>query len=521
MNHLLSAALIAVLLTAAAPASSQPEDEDSPVQATTSQAKPGQPAPASEQAQPAQAAPSLKPAEAPAAKPAEQAAPAPAQEPAKAVEPAPKPAAQEPKAPAPEKAPEAAPAPKKAPTPPPAPPMPSAEQREKAELAFLQSTFQTAAPDILPSLAEQVHAYLWEFHESADADQAQYLDAQINEKQGDLAASAVDLLKLLYEYPQTELKMNAKKRLAEIVDKKLGKRLKPAIMEIAKGPAEGLDRPQRFAALLRALVNLKEPAFYQPLIVEFREFLRRYPNNPAAGEVSYLRGQLHFQNGNYPMAILINEKILAVQKEGPLAAKAQTSIADIYATAMKDYNKAVEAYQLVTKKFAAYPEAGDAYVKMARIFDENLKQPDLALETLDKIVANYPNSDAAYKAYLETARIQKEKNNDFGKAVAALQGASKMFMGEERAAVALKQAAAIAADNLKDDTLQAQSLQEIAANCPQCKAAPAALWDAGQVYEKKLQNPAQALKVYQQLVTAYPTYAGVKDANKRIKALNK
>jgi TolA-binding protein len=515
-------------LTAAAPASAQPEDEDNPVQASAVKAKPAEPAPAAAQGQianPVEPAPAsaqgqiAKPVEAAAPKPPEETAPA-VVEPVKTPEPAKKPAAEPAKALAPEKAPEAAPAPKKAPAAMPAPP-PSAEQREKAELAFLQATFQTAAPDILPSLAEQVDAYLWEFREGADADQAQYLYAQIDEKQGDLAAAAVGLLKLLYEYPQTELKMNAKKRLVEIVDKKLGKKLLPAIMEIAKGPAEGLDRPQRYAALLRALVNLKEPALYQPLILEFREFLRRYPNDPVSGETSYLRGQLHFQNANYPMAILINEKILAVQKEGPLAAKAQTAIADTYATAMKDYNKAVEAYQAVTKKFAAYPEAGDAYVKMARIFDENLKQPDLALETLDKIVAGYPNTDAAYKAYMETARIQKDKNNDFGKAVAALQGAAKMFKGEERAATALKQAAAIAADNLKDDTLQAQSLQEVAANCPQCKAAPGALWEAGQVYEKKLQNPSQALKVYQQLVKAYPTYSGIKDVNKRIKALNK
>ncbi|MEI8190646.1 MAG: tetratricopeptide repeat protein [candidate division NC10 bacterium] len=514
MNRLWTATLISAFFAlAAAPAPAQPEDEDNPVEASTLQAQeaPAKPAPQAEQAPPAAAKPQEQSPAAP-AKPAEQ-APKPAAEPSRLPE--------LPKAAAPENAPEAASAPKSAPVPPPPPPPPSAAQREKAELTFLQNTFQAAAQDLLPALAEQVDAYLWEFRESPDADQAQYLKAQIDDKQGDSVTTAVDLLKLLYEYPQTEYKMNAKKRLFEIVDKKFGKRLKPAVAEIAKGPVEGLDRPQRYAALLRSLVNLKENAFYQPLIVEFREFLRRYPNNLGAGEMSYLLGQLHFQSGNYRMSVLINEKILSANKEGPLAAKAQTAIADTYATAMKDYNKAVEAYQMVTKKFGAYPEAGDAYVKMARIFDENLKQPDLALETLDKIVAGYPGSDAAYKAYTETARIQREKNQDFGKAVAALQGAAKMFKGEERAAAALKQAASIASDDLKDDTLQAQSLKDIASNCPQCKTAPDALWEAGQVYEKKIKSSAEALKAYQELVGAYPTYSRVKDVNKRIKALSK
>ncbi|MBI5243440.1 MAG: tetratricopeptide repeat protein [Elusimicrobia bacterium] len=516
MKHSWLAVMIAVFFAwTAAPAAAQPEDEDNPVEAPAAQEEEA-PAQAAAQAQPEQ--PSA-PAQAPAVQEPEEATERP-EEPAKPAEKPAKPAAAaapEPvkPSPAPEKEPQA-PAPKSAPT-----PLPSAQERAKAELSFLQSTFKTASEDVLPSLVDQIDAYLWEFREIAEADQAQFLKAQISDKQGDMVTAAVDLLKLLYEYPQTEYKMNAKKRLFEIIDKKFGKKMKPVITELAKGPAAGLDRPQRFALLLRSLVNLKEAAFYQPLILEFREFFRRYASDPSAGEMTYLFGRLHFQDGNYKMSVIINEKLLAVHKDGPLAAKAQASVGDIYATAMRDYNKAIEAYQVVTKKFAAYPEAGDAYVKMAKIFDENLKQPDLALETLDKIVLTYPGADASYQAFVETARIQKDKNKDFGKAVAALQNAAKMFKNEERAAAALRQASVIAADDLKDDTLQAQLLKDVPANCPQCRSAADSLWEAGQVYEKRLKAPAEALKAYKQLVSEYPGYARIKDVNKRIAALSK
>jgi TolA-binding protein len=427
---------------------------------------------------------------------------------------------------APKAAPHAAeapkPAPKKALTPPPPPPLPTADERAKAESAFLQSYFsRVTSEEVLPNLAEQVESYLWEFRENAETDQAQYLKAEIDERRGDQVAASLDLLKLFYEYPQTELKMTAKQKLFLLVDKKFGKKIKPQIAEIAKGPQEGLDRPQRFAAFLKAMVSLKEPSFYQPLAAEFREYLRRYPGHEDAGDITYIFGQFHLQNGNYRNAILLYEKILAVYKDGPLAAKAQIGVGDTYAVALKDYNKAVEAYQVVTKKFAGYPEAGDAYVKLATIFDMNLKQPDLALETLDKIISNYEGTDSAYAAYQEMSRIQRERNKDFSRAVAALQSAAKMFAGEERAAAALKQASDVAGDELQDDTLKATLLKDIVANCPSCKIAPAALWDAGQVYEKRLKAPSEAITVYRKLISEYPADPHVRDAQKRITALNK
>lgn len=483
MKHSRSAVILAALFALAAqPAFTQ--DEEEPLEA------PGETVEAVEE--PAQPKPAVKPAAKPEAKPAPKAE----------AKPEPKPAARKPAAP-----------------PPPA--LPSADERAKAQLTFAQNIFKSASEEILPSLAEQAEAYLWEFRDNPEADQAQYLKAEINERRGDQVAAILDFIKLFYEYPQTELKMNAKQKMFLLVDKKLNKKLKPQITDIAKGPQEGLDRPQRFAAFLTAMAGLKEPVFYKPLTDEFREYLRRYPGHADAGEITYQFGQLHLQNGNYQNAILLYQKILAVYKDGPLAAKAQIGVGDTYAAALKDYNRAVEAYQAVTKKFAAYPEAGDAYVKLATIFDMNLKQPDLALETLEKIISNYASTDAAYAAYLEMSRIQKERNKDFSKAVAALEAAAKMFAGEERAAEALQKASVIAGDDLQDDTFKAKLLKDLVANCPQCKMAPAALWDAGQVYERRLKAPAEALPVYKKLVSEYPTDPHVKDAQKRIKDLSK
>ncbi|MFA6030823.1 MAG: tetratricopeptide repeat protein [Elusimicrobiota bacterium] len=449
------------------------------------------------------------------------------------------PAPVEPKAPTPKPAPKAEPAHIQAPRveapkvePKPRAPEPKAEapakaettmavgERAKAELTFLQNAFKTAAGETLTCLPEQVDAYLTLYRELDGADMAQYLKFEVHEKQGDLLAASVDLLKLLYEYPDTKLSFNAKKKLMEIVDKKIRKQ-KPAVTEVSKGPGAGLDRPGRLIALLRALASLKETAIYEPTVAEFNEFFRRYPDHPSVGEMIYLLAQVYAQNGKQETAILLNEKVLAVySKDGPLGAKAETAIADIYAGALRNYDKAVESYQAVTDKFGSFPEAGDAYVKMARILDENLKQPALAVDRLEKIVSLYPNTDAAFAAFREQSRIQRDRNKDFGKAVEALTKLADMFPGD-RAVAALKDAADLAGGSLKDYTLQAKLLERVAADFPQDKSAAQCLWDAAQLYERQLTNPGAAKGVYEKLVADYAKDSLAKKASKRIEALNK
>jgi tetratricopeptide (TPR) repeat protein len=394
----------------------------------------------------------------------------------------------------------------------------SSSEKARAELEFLKSAYKNAAAETLASLPEQVDAYLWLYRELENADQAQYLKFEVHEKQGDLLAAAVDLLKLLYEYPDNKLSFNAKKKLMEIADKKLRKQ-KPAVTEMGKGPEASLDRAGRLIALLRALAGLKENALYAPLSAEFNEFFRRYPENPHVGEMLFLMGQVYAQNGNHETSILLNEKILAVYSpEGPLGAKAQTAIADVYAGALRNYDKAVEAYQSVTDKFAACPESGDAYVKMARILDENLKQPALAVDRLEKIVQLYPKTDAAFQALRDASRIQKDRNKDFGKAVELLVKLADMFPGE-RAVAGLKDASDLAGGYLKDYTMQAKLLERLAADYPQDKNSAQALWDAAQIYERQLTNASAAKGVYEKLAQGYPSWA--KKASKRIEALNK
>ena len=391
-------------------------------------------------------------------------------------------------------------------------------QRFEAELKFYESSFETAAPELLPPLLEQVDAFFQHYREVPGADQALFLRSVIREKQGDLPGAAVDILKLLYEYPQTKLAFNSKRKLLDIADKRL-KKQKAALTEIAKAPVNGLALPARSTMLLRSLVDIPEPLLYAPVAAELREFLVRYPDLPESGEITILLGRHYFRNEAHRPAILIEQKVLALYKDPALLAKAQYQIGDIYATALKDFNKAVEAYQSVAEKYPETPEAASSYVRIAKILDENLNQSALAVEKLEEIVKLYPKTEAAHDAYLETARIQKGKLNAANKAVTALEALADMFPGD-RAVSALKQAAEIS-DGLKDYASEARIYEKLAESTPQDKFAPDALWEAADVYEKKLLDPSAARKALEKLVGAHPSSKLFKKAQKRLQAMNK
>ncbi|MFA5137893.1 MAG: tetratricopeptide repeat protein [Elusimicrobiota bacterium] len=355
----------------------------------------------------------------------------------------------------------------------------SINEQAEAELKFYEYSFGSASTDMLPVLQDQLDAFLQQYRDLDIADQGIYLRSQVKEKQNDLSGAAVDILKMLYEYPQTKLTFNAKRKLLEIADKRLRKH-KTALTEIAKAPVAGMDAPVRFAALLRSLADIQEKELAKPLGAELREFLVRYPGHASAGEIAFLLARHHSQNGEHRAAILIDEKLLALSKDSGLRAKAQTAIGDIYATALKDYNKAVEAYQTVTEKYADSPEAGDAYLKMAGLLAESLNQSTLAVEKLEEFIKLHPEGDAAHDAWRQVIEI---------------------------------------ASSAKDFSKQAQSIETFAEKYPKDEFSADGLLDAADLYEKKLADTAGAKRVLQKVVSAYPGSKQAKSANKRLAKL--
>ncbi|MFH2202982.1 MAG: tetratricopeptide repeat protein [Elusimicrobiota bacterium] len=387
---------------------------------------------------------------------------------------------------------------------------PKAHAREK--LAFLERSFASASKDVLGSLLEQVEEMIRGDRESEVADGAHDLKALIHEKRKEYASSIVGMLKLIYEYPDSKLAFNTKRRLLEMVGKRM-KTHRARLSELARGPEPGLDRPARFAALLRELALVEEKDLYAPLTGEFREFLGRYPAHRLSGEMTHLLAQLHARKGENEIALLIFEETLALFKDPVLLAKTQFALAEHLVGALKRYDKAAEAYQKVIAAYPADELAREAHVKLGELLYRRLKQPALAIEILQKAVTRYPAADAAYAALLLQAEIHADQKS-LAKAVAALEALAAMFPGE-KAVGALKKAADLA-DSGKDYAEQVRLLSKLAADNPKSKEAPEALYEAAQICEKRLADAAKAEELYKRVVDEYASSKLAAKARKRL-----
>jgi tetratricopeptide (TPR) repeat protein len=384
-----------------------------------------------------------------------------------------------------------------------------------ALLDFLSESFSHADKAIYPSLLAQTEDWLNTHRGNDGAENAQALKARILDAQKAYLPALVAWMKLVYEYPEAGDDLGARSRIERLAKKKL-KKQREQVLALAKAP-EGLNRPERLIAMLRGLSEIENRNLYAALVPEFHEFLRRYPTHPAAGEMTLQLATWHDFGREPEAAVLLAQRVTAIYTRPALLAEAQAFMGDVYAGSLKDYDRAMAAYQVVTDKFEQSEEAGSAYVKMARILDKNLKQPNLAIEVLKKIVARYPKTDAAHDALRDESRIFAKKLKDAGRAVESLEAVADMF-GGERAVEALTDAAKVAGGS-KDYARQVQLYERLAKNYPEEAAAPKALWDAGQVYERHLEDVDTAKQLYQQIVSKYPSGRLAKKAGKRIAKL--
>ena len=399
-------------------------------------------------------------------------------------------------------------------------PSPSPSQAREAsaadQLLFLKAEADRAGEDALPALIGDVETFISRRRGAEEGPDAQLLKAQLHERLKDWAAAEVDLLKLIAEHPQSRLALPAQEKALALADKRFS-RSKAVLADLAK-PSDASDRGERVAAFLEKAAGLPE-AFYEPLLAEVQEFARLYPDNARQDRVACALAVMHEKKGNWRAAASTDRRVLAQFPASACRVRAQSSLADIYARDLRDYPKAVEAYQAVADGFPGTPEAQTAYVQIARLLDEEEKHYSLAIEVDEKIVKLYPGTDTALKALQQEARLYRDRLSQPKDAIAALKRIAGKGYPEKAGVEALRKASDIAGSDLKDEAQQAELLKLVAATYPKSPDAAEALYDAGYIYEKDLKDNAQAAAAYKKASTDYPDSRYGKKAASHLAAL--
>lgn len=383
------------------------------------------------------------------------------------------------------------------------------------EWEFLKTYGENKDEDVLEAVLPQLSAWLRTYPDSEFADKALLLKANLNLKLGDYRCAILNLIKLQQEYPDSDSSAAAGQLLSITADKKLNKKEKAILMEIAKAPGVS-GKADRLAFVLGEMSVKFGQDFYEPLTAEFTEFFGRFPAYAGRDWLQLALGMLYSQKKEYVLARLAYEKLILVYPESAHIARAKRLLGDVLAENLKDYLAAIKVYRDITEKYPGTPEAWAAYIQLPRL-TERQKQYALAVEVYENIIKLYPDKPEARDAFKSEARILREEMSKPAEAIAVLNRLADTYK-DEKVVEELYLAAEIARKDVKDLDAEIKMYDRIAADYNASKEAPKALLAAGQAFEKA-KNLDKAKEYYEKIVKNYPEGATAKKAQKYMDAL--
>lgn len=396
----------------------------------------------------------------------------------------------------------------------------SAAALADAEWDFLKTVMQDKKEDVLELALPQLEDWLARNPEHFKAEEAQFLKAGLHFKLGDYKFALVDLLKYFQAYPQGSSLEDAKKLFIEIVVTKADKKLRPALDEAALPPAPASSAADVNVASLLETFSASQAGegYYEPLAVEFRAFLNRFPDYSKNDSLRLALADLHVKKGKYLAARLECEKIIQLYPSSALLARTKMALAALLADNLKDYDRAIEAYRDIAASFPGSDEAWTAYGRLPALAEKQ-KKYELAVEIYEKIIELYPDKPEALNSYRSGARVLREDLKKFPEAVAVLNRLADKYKGESVKCIdALLLAAEIYRKDLKDAEGEVKMYDRIAAEYEADPQAPKALYAAGDVYSKA-KDGEKAREYYQKILEKYPDNPLSKKAEGRVASI--
>lgn len=385
------------------------------------------------------------------------------------------------------------------------------------EWAFAKAAGEDQTPAIQKASIAELALFARRRPDAAQAPDALLLLADLRQKNGDWQRALADLLHVIAEYPESQAFLRAKSDYLALVDRRASRRNRPALSAL---PAliEAKDRADRLSQAWQALADRAPDAIYEPAVREIEDFVVRFPNHPDADKLLMSLARLHAANDEPAASLLAWRKLLALCPESPLRARAEKSIGDLYADALRDPRSAIAAYQDLVAHYPQSLEVQEALERSAKLFEEKLRQYDLSVEQLERVVKMFPKSPASLRAFKSIARLQRDRLDKSDDAIRTLQRLSAMHGGQE-GVDALLLAASIAHRDLKDNGRQAALLHQVADDYATAKEAAQALYDAAGVWEDA-GNTVKAIEIYKEVATKFPSERLAKKASDRVAKLS-
>lgn len=394
-------------------------------------------------------------------------------------------------------------------------------QNPLEELAFYQKQAQNSTKPTQKVLVTNLQNWLEVNSSLPQASKALVLKANLERNLKDYPESLVSLLKYKYEFGLTE-RTNIQSVLKDDA-KNFARSEQEAYKHLISAKVPQAELPERLDTFLTLATKANIKGTYEPLTREYNTFFKRFKDYEDLDCMELMLGDLHRSNKNPYGALMQYEKVWEVYPETKYKAASLRMQGDVYASDLKDYEKARNIYTQVLNDFPTTVERPTVYYHLA-LMEETQKDYQEALDHLGfaaKLYQEQGDSNSLYDVLLFKAEIQEKRLKDYEGAAKTLNQMATLFKNkEERFREAQFRLANLYHSKLKNSSLERKAYEDFLKTYPNSKKADEALFEAANL-AKEAGEYDLAANYLEKLIVNNPDsdYAG--KAQRQLNSLNK
>ncbi|MBI1175133.1 MAG: tetratricopeptide repeat protein [Sideroxydans sp.] len=382
---------------------------------------------------------------------------------------------------------------------------------------FLSGLFSTSVRPVDSELLLAMDRFIAQYPELPDSAEVYQLKAQVHLRIENYRAAALDWLMSLAAYPDSSYALEARNGLKSLVGDQLKPQAQLVLSMMQKLDTLSGGREERVAGLLAFMGTSKDKDFAAPIAAECNAFLTR--NRDLADEDRVVNALAHQKMLlDNESAIFYFNELLALYPDSPLRADSLLSMGNIQRNGLKHYEEAVLSFNSVIAKYPDTDEAKQAYEALANMYDENMRDYSNAIKTYNAIAARYKDDPVVLRSLQALASIYQDKTHQPLEAIATYRKLADTFKNKDGLSALLK-AEKLAYYTVSDWKLAIEINRRIVNDYPDDDEAVKAMYANAVIYEEKLKDREQAIKLYQELIAHYPGHNLAKDAQRRSSAL--
>ena len=390
------------------------------------------------------------------------------------------------------------------------------------ELAFYQKQAQNStAKQTQQELVNNLQLWLEANSALPQASKALLLKANLEKNLKDYPGFIITLLRYKYEFGPSE-KSNIQSILKDTA-KEFSKNEQETYNKLILARIPQADLPERLDTFLKLATKANLKGTYQPLTKEYIAFFKRFKDYEELDRLELMLGDLHRNNKNPYGALMQYEKVWEVYPNTKYKAASLRMQGDIYASELKDYEKARTIYEQVLTDYPSSIERPTAYYHLA-VMEEGQKQYQEALDHLGfaaKLYQEQGARESLYEVLLFKANIQEKKLKDYECAAKTLNQTAKLYADKEKTFEEVQfKLANLYHNKLKNPSLERKAYEDFISAYPNADNADKALFEAASL--AKDEGKYDLAKNYlEKLIVNNPSSSYAGKAQRQLNSLNK